>query len=49
MPSKTKKQANFMKLCYGAPEKARGKCPPRSVAQEFVRADTRRAKRNSKY
>jgi len=46
MPSSTPKMAAFMKLCYGSPEKARGKCPPRSVAQEFARADARQAHAN---
>lgn len=46
MPSKTAKQARFMAMCYGSPEKAHGKCPPRSVAQEFARADARQAHAN---
>jgi len=46
MPSKTAKQARFFALCYGSPEKTHGKCPPRSVAQEFARADAARAHAN---
>lgn len=41
MPSKTKKQANFMRAC--ASEKGRKammtECPPRSVAKKFAKAD----------
>lgn len=41
MPSKTKKQARFMALCANPSgrRKARGKCPPKSVAREFAAAD----------
>lgn len=37
MPAKTAKQYGFMQLCANNPEKARGKCPPRSVAKEYVK------------
>jgi hypothetical protein len=46
MPSTSARQKRFMQLCYGSPDKARGKCPPRSVAQEFARADARQAHSN---
>lgn len=42
MPSKTKKQANFMKLCANKPGKATKKCPPKKVAKEYVAADKRK-------
>lgn len=45
MPSKTKKQANFMRLCKNAPSKARKKCPPKKVSREFVAADKRKSRR----
>jgi hypothetical protein len=37
MPAKTEKQRRFMALCYGAPSKAKKKCPPKKVAKEFMR------------
>ena len=39
MPSKSGKQHRFMAMCAHNPDKARGKCPPKSVAEEFVHAD----------
>lgn len=50
MPSKTKKQARFMALCASKKgrAKARGKCPPESVAEEFAAADRRRPRRRKK-
>lgn len=39
MPSETLRQHGFMGLCARSPEKAHGKCPPRSVAEEFLQAD----------
>lgn len=49
MPSKTKKQANFMRMCAseGGRKKVKKKCPPEDVAQEFTHAD-RRKKRGRK-
>ena len=35
MPSKTKKQQQFMAICSHSPGKSKGKCPPHDVAQEF--------------
>jgi hypothetical protein len=35
MPAKTRKQQQFMAICSHSPEKAKGKCPPKAVAQEF--------------
>jgi len=43
MPSKTKKQHNFMAAC-AAGAKLDKPCPPRKVAAEFVKADKRKAK-----
>jgi hypothetical protein len=37
MPAKTPKMQKFMALCAHSPERAKGKCPPRAVAQEFSR------------
>lgn len=41
MPSKTKAQHNFMAMCAHNPSAAKGKCPSKSVAKEFVKADER--------
>jgi hypothetical protein len=35
MPAKSKKQQQFMAMCAHSPGKAKGKCPPHDVAQEF--------------
>ena len=35
MPAYTKKQQKFMAICSHSPGKARGKCPPKKVAEEF--------------
>ena len=45
MPSVTPKQAGFMALCSSLKgrKKARGKCPPVSVAREFSVADKGKA------
>lgn len=48
MPSKSEKQKRFMRLCAFADERKRrkAKCPPRSVAKEFVEADKKADKKN---
>ena len=43
MPSKTKKQHNFMALCAHNPAKAKGKCPAPKVARDFLQADKGKA------
>jgi hypothetical protein len=50
MPSKTKRQANFMKMCASsqARNKVRGNCPPEKVAEEFVKADKGKFKKKKK-
>jgi hypothetical protein len=35
MPATSRKQQQFMAICAHTPGKARGKCPPHKVAQEF--------------
>jgi hypothetical protein len=47
MPSKTPKQARFMRACKHNRAKMKKKCPPRKVVNEFVAADKvkRRKKR----
>lgn len=49
MPSKTGKQAAFMRACkHGFSPKRKGvQCPPMDVAKEFVRADKLRRKRTN--
>ncbi len=44
MPSKTKKQARFMRMCASREGRANKECPPKKVAREFVRADKRKKK-----
>jgi len=39
MPSVSKKQHNFMAMCKHNPKHAKGKCPSKDVAAEFVAAD----------
>ena len=39
MPSTSRKMHNFMALCAHASENAHTKCPPKSVSNEFMRAD----------
>lgn len=36
MPAVSEKQRRFMAMCVNSPEKARGKCPSKSVAREFM-------------
>lgn len=47
MPSKSAKQARFMRACAKNPGKMKKKCPPKEVAEEFVRADRRAQKGKS--
>ena len=44
MPSKTPKQKRFMRMCASTEgrKNAKGKCPPKKVAKEYVRADKRK-------
>lgn len=44
MPYKSDKQARFFRLCSHAPAKAKGKCPPRKVLDEFESAEQRKKK-----
>jgi hypothetical protein len=46
MPSKTKKQANFMAMCANKKGRAKAtkKCPPLKVAKEFAKADRKKKK-----
>lgn len=41
MPAKSKKQQKFMAMCAHNPEKARGDCPPKKVAEEFAKTSTK--------
>ena len=36
MPAKTEKQARFMRACAHDPGSMTKKCPPKSVAREFM-------------
>ena len=42
MPAKTERQARFMRMCAHSPGKARGKCPPKKVAREFMHTKKKR-------
>lgn len=35
MPAKSEKQQRYMAMCAKNPGKAKGACPPKSVAEEF--------------
>ena len=50
MPSKTKKQANFMRMCASTEGRkaATTKCPPKKVAKEFAHADKGRFKKKKR-
>lgn len=47
MPSKSAKQHRFMAMCSTGKgrAKAKGRCPPKRVAREFVKADARKRKK----
>lgn len=36
MPAKSEKQRKYMALCATKPAKARSKCPPKAVAEEYM-------------
>ena len=36
MPAKSARQQRFMAMCVHNPEKARGKCPSKAVAKEYM-------------
>lgn len=36
MPAKTEKQARFMRACAHKPDQMDKKCPPKSVARDFM-------------
>jgi len=44
MPAKTKRQQRFMAMCANNPGMAKGKCPPKKVAQEFSHLKKRAVK-----
>ena len=46
MPSKTRKQYNFMAMCASSKgrAKAKGRCPPKKVAKEFLKAGKRKSR-----
>lgn len=45
MPAKTPKQAKFMRACAHNPEQMDKKCPPKSVAREFMHVGTKSSKK----
>jgi len=47
MPAKTEKQARFMRMCAHNPGAAKGKCPSKKVAREFMH--TKKKKRKPDY
>lgn len=42
MPIKSEQQRKFMAMCLHSPEKAEGKCPPKSVAKKFIHGHKRK-------
>jgi len=44
MPAKSEKQRRFMAMCAHTPGKAYKKCPPKSVAREFMTMGPKRKK-----
>lgn len=42
MPIKSEQQRKFMAMCLHSPEKAKGKCPPKSVANKFIHGHKRK-------
>lgn len=49
MPIKSEQQRKFMAMCLHSPEKAKGKCPPKSVANKFIHGHKRKDEMNSYY
>jgi len=49
MPAKSSKQQKFMAICAHQPGKARGKCPPHKVAEEFSHAPPKRGRKRDYY
>ncbi len=49
MPAKTKRQQRFMAMCSHSPGKAKGKCPPKKVAQEFSYMAKKKDRRDVKW
>lgn len=39
MPYKSSKQKRFFRMCANSPQKAKGKCPPKRVIEEFEKAE----------
>jgi hypothetical protein len=48
MPSKTAKQARFMRACKHNRGKMKKKCPPKKVVDEFVTADKAKRRRRKR-
>jgi len=42
MPIKSEQQRKFMAMCLHNPEKAKDKCPPKSVAKKFIHGHSRK-------
>ena len=49
MPIKSEQQRKFMAMCLHNPEKAQGKCPPKSVAKKFIHGHKRKDEMTSYY
>ena len=43
MPSKTKKQSDFMKACAHGFKPSKTTCPPMKVAMEYMHADQKKS------
>lgn len=49
MPIKSEQQRKFMAMCLHNPEKAKGDCPPKSVAKKFIHGHKRTNEMNYHY
>lgn len=49
MPIKSEQQRKFMAMCLHNPDKAQGKCPPKSVAKKFIDGHKRKDEMTSHY
>lgn len=49
MPIKSEQQRRFMAMCLHSPEKAKDKCPPKSVAKKFIHGHKKQEESSMNY
>jgi len=49
MPIKSEQQRRFMAMCLHSPEKAKDKCPPKSVAKKFIHGHKKQEENSMNY